>query len=254
MKSLKRLVFVLLGFGLVISCGGGGDSQSDPSTISLSSREQAEIVAAALTTKEGGLGNDFENIALTGSMQTQGPAQGGLEVSAQKQFYDAQGARQEDFSADMTDRIQYTSHIKGDLTISACYFQEMNIDNQSNFTVDGLLSDMAFINGTHHLHASYARQSSINKTAVNFDLDCDLNVTGVSVKMNTIDVIPDTGVINGSIIGSYVRDGVYADVNHQLNFQFDVTYMGDNTAEIQLSGDTAFSVNLNTGSVVKINY
>lgn len=108
------------------------------------------------------------------------------------------------------------------------------------------------IDGTHHLHSSYARKSSLTGTEVTFNLNCDLTVTGVTVKINTIDVIPDTGTVNGSIAGSYVRDGVRVDITHQFAFELNVTYMGDNTAEIDLGGDAAFSLNLDTGNVIRI--
>lgn len=252
MKKLKGLILAMLFCGLVMACGGDGDSQSEQSSNDLTDREQAELVAATLTAKEGGLGKDFENIAQTSSQEGRSLVQGDLDASAQMQCYDAQGALQEHFDLDTTDSIQYDSQIKGNLTLKGCYFQEFVLDNQSNFTVDEILSGVAIIDGTHHLHASYARESSLTGTEVSFNLDCDLTVTGVTVKMNTIDIIPDMGTVQGFFAGSYVRNGVHADINHQVDFGFSVTYMGDNKAEIDLDGGAVFSVNLDTGNVIEI--
>lgn len=259
MKLLKGLMLALLFCGIVMACGGDGSpaseqstNLSEQSTNDLTDREQAELVAAALTTKEGGLGKDLENISQSASQEAQSLVQGDLDLSAELAFYDAQGAQQEHFDFDTTDSIQYDSKIKGNLAINGCYFQDFNLDNQSSFTVDEILSGVAIVDGTHHLHSSYARKSSLTGTEVSFNLDCDLDVTGVNVKMNTIDVIPDIGTVNGSIAGSYVRNGVHADINNQFNFEFNVTYMGDNKAEIDLGGDVVFSLNLDTGVVVEI--
>lgn len=260
MKTFKGLILALLFCGIVMACGGDGNSASEQSTDDLSAqstndltdREQAELVAAALTAKEGGLGNDLENISQSASQEGQSLVQRDLDLSAEMEFYDAQGARQENFDFDTTNSIQYDSHIKGNLTIKSCYFQEFNLDNQSNFTVDEILSGVAVIDGTHHLHSSYTRKSTLTGTDVSFNLDCNLDVTGVTVKMNTIDVIPDMGTVNGLIAGSYVRNGVHADINNQFNFEFNVTYMGDNTAEIDLGGDVVFSLNLDTGVLIEV--
>lgn len=252
MKKLKGPVLALLFCGFVVACGGGGDATSEQSTNDLTDREQAELVAATLMPNEGGMGKDFENISLSASQDGRSSVPGDLDLSAEMEFYDAQGALQDHFDLDTTDRIQYGSQIKGNLAINACYFQEFNLDNQSNFTVDEILSGVALVDGSHHLHSSYARKSSLTGTEVSFNLNCDLTVTGVTVKMHTIDVIPDTGTVNGSIAGSYVRNGVRADIDHQFKFEFNVTYMGDNTAEIDLGGDVAFSLNLDTGNVIKI--
>lgn len=255
MKTLKGLILAILFCGFVMACGGDGDSQSEQSSNDLTDREQAELVAATLTAKEGGLGKDFENIAQAAAEEDQEDrsiVQGDLDVSAQMEFYDAQGAVQAHFDFDTTDSIQYNSQIKGNLSLKGCYFQEFVLNNQSNFTVDEILSGVAFIDGTHHLHASYARESSLTGAEVNFNLDCDLTVTGVTVDMHKIDIIPDMGTIQGSIAGSYVRNGVHADINHQVDFGFSVTYMGNNKAEIDLDGGAVFSVNLDTGNVIEI--
>lgn len=254
MKTLKGYILALLICGLVMACGGGGDdATSEQSTNDLSDREQAELVAAVLVSEQGGMGKDFENISLSAS-QEEGRfiVQRDLDLSAEMEFYDAQDARQGHFDPDTTDRIQYTSGIKGTFERNACYFQAFDLDNQSSFIVDEILSGMAFIDGTHHLHSSYTRKSSLTGIEVRFNLNCDVTVTGVTVEMNTIDVIPDTGTVNGSIAGSYERDGIHTDINHQFSFEFNVTYMGDNKADIDINGDVAFSLNLDTGRLIKI--
>ncbi len=254
MKTLKRYILALLFCGLVMACGGGGDdATSEQSTNDLTDREQAELVSAVLMSEQGGMGRDFESISLSASQgEDRSIVQRDLDLSAEMDFYDAQGALQDHFDPDTTDRIQYTSEIKGTFELNACYFQAFDLDNQSSFIVDEILSGLAFIDGTHHLHSSYTRKSSLTGTEVSFNLNCDLTVTGVTVEMNTIDVIPDTGTVNGSIAGSYERDGVHTDINHQFSFEFNVTYMGDNTADIDLDGNVAFSLNLDTGKLIKI--
>lgn len=254
MKTLKKLFFVAICCGMVMACGDNGSSQSDESTDKLSSSEKAELVAAALTSKEGGIGQDFENITQPDSQEKKGLIGGDLNVDFTMEFYDKEGAVQDGYSTATTNSILYNSQIHGKLSVTGCYFQEMILDNQSHFTVDDMIEGegMAIIDGTHHLHSSYTRNSSLTGTEVSFSLDCDLTVTGVTVKMNEIDIIPDTGTVEGSIAGSYVRNGVLADIAHQVSFGFNVTYMGNNTAEIELDGDVTFSLNLESGVVVEI--
>ncbi|MDA8140521.1 MAG: hypothetical protein M0036_17895 [Desulfobacteraceae bacterium] len=253
MKTWKGILFVLLCCSVMVACGGGDDSasQSDQSTADLSSTEQAQLVAATLSTDQGGVGKDIATVAKPASLQTQASGQASLTVSAKIEYSDADGHYQDNYDAATTDHIKYKSQITGKLTTNACYFQDLSIDNGSEFIVDGLTTGSAVINGAHHNHSHYVRKATFNSNQVSFDLACDLSLSGVIVDMNTTDCIPEEGTIEGSIAGSYVRNGAHANISKQINFQFTVTYMGDNTAEIQVSGNAVFSVNLNTGAVTE---
>jgi hypothetical protein len=249
MKIWKGLIPILICWGMIIACGGNTTTPSAVDSADLSTQEQAELVAATLSKDQGGIGKDIENITRPTERQGQAAAQASLSVNAEMRCYDAQGQEQQSYDTQTTDRIEYESLIQGHLSATACFFQELTIDNRSNFSASGLLSGMAIIDGTHSNHSSYVRNATRNSNGVQFSLACDLTVTGVAVDLEAADSIPESGIIEGTMAGSYVRNGTHADVTKQVNFQFTVTYLGDNSAEIELSGDALFTLDLNTGAV-----
>lgn len=250
MNIMLALVFSLI----VMACGGGGTSESEPNTNDMSAQEQAELVAAALSSDQGGVGDDIAIVsqAANGNLQqqTQMPnATYGYSVSVNIDFYDAENTLQEAYDADTTDQIDYESVIQGEITNGTGYFSELNIDNRSDFSVDEILSRTAWINGIHTNHSSYHRIENISQAEVNFELDCELLVTDLTVDLDAGDTFPESGTIEGTLSGSYERIGAYGQHTYTFSFHFLATYIGDNTAEIELDDGRIFIVHLDSGSV-----
>ncbi|MFZ1986479.1 MAG: hypothetical protein WAU91_18870 [Desulfatitalea sp.] len=253
MKACKGILMVLFFSCVMIACGGGGSSESEETTSALSSQEQAEIVAATLSTDQGGVGQDIESLARPADRQAQAAANLSLTVSAEMNFYDAENQLQAGYNPETTDRIEYESVIQGQFTTNSCYFQEYVIDNRSAFLATDLLSGTAVIDGTHSNHSSYVRSSSVNNTEVHYNLACDLAAVGVVIDLDANDTFPEAGMIEGTVSGSYERITSLSHVTKELYFHFTATYMGDNTAEIELSDGTIFSVHLGSGAVAELD-
>ena len=226
----------------------------------LSTREQAEIVAAALASDKGGVGEDITTIANVPAEaarqsvvhELQRAAQASLTISVTMDFYDDQGNLQEAFSPSTTDRIDYRSLIQGDLSSANGFFQQLNIDNRSDFMATELLSGIITIDGTHSNHSSYSRTNPLTSAEVQFSLDCNLMITGLTVNLHDVDTFPESGTIEGSIAGTYERDDPFWHVSKRLNFSFVAIYQGDNTAQIELSDGTIFTIRLDSGQVLDL--
>ncbi len=120
MQPLKVLLTLMFGM-IVISCGGGTTAETDQNTSDLSSQEQAELVAAALSADQGGVGDDLAMVtqAVSGDLQQQArkpSANYGYNVSVNIDFYDEQDNPQQAYDPDTTDRISYQNVIQGEIT------------------------------------------------------------------------------------------------------------------------------------------
>ncbi len=262
MKKLTTLIAVISCCAL-LACGTGGttDGGSLDTSDELTTREQAEIVASALSSDQGGLGEDIEIIADIPNQATRQSVGSELErdanafltVSASLYFYDSEGNLQEEYDAATTDRIDYESSIEGDFTSAILFFQELEIDNSSDLMVNDLLSDIITIDGSHSNRSSYRRINPILLSEVTFDLDCNLLIAGLTVDLTAIDTFPESGTIEGSISGTYERDMPFSHVTKRLHFDFIAVYQGDNTAEVELSNGTIFRIHLVTGEVMDLD-
>lgn len=261
MKALKMTLVVLLGL-VFMACGDGESSSDDDQgtnqSANVSTREQAELVASVLSNEQGGVGDDIDVIteAADGDSTRQlrdAKASYGYSVSVNIDFYDAQDNLQEAYDPDTTDRIDYDSHIQGEITNGTGYFTELSIDNRSDFTVDEILSRTIWINGIHTNHSSYSRTQYITQAEIDFQLDCEVVVTDLTVDLDADDTFPESGTIEGTLSGSYERNGSLGQQLYQFNFHFIATYMGDNTAEIELDDGTIYIVQLADGSVERLD-
>lgn len=253
MRVVTIMMILLFGWALT-GCGGGTTSEQEPTTSDLNTQQQAELVAAALSAEHGGVEDDIAGVtqAASGDVQQQAQTRNaslGLTISANVDFYDAQGGLQQTYDADTTDRIDYRSMIQGYINNGAGYFSELSLDNHSDFMVENILSRFVWINGTHTNHSSYERTQALTNADVHYQLDSELTLTDVAVDLDASDTFPESGTIEGSIIGSYERITAIAAHTHNFNFHFIATYLGDNTAEVELGDGTAFIVQLDSGSV-----
>lgn len=253
MKAFKGFLGVLLFGWIMIACGGGGSSESSDSTSDLSSQEQAEIVAAALTADQGGIGKDIEEIANPATIQSQGAVTLELAVSADVSCFDADDQPQAQCDAYTTDTIEYESVIQGRFSSSILFFQDFVIDNYSEFTATGLLSGHVLIEGTHNNHSSYARSASFNNVEVYYNLDSELAVRDLIVDLNAWDAIPEAGTVEGTVSGDYERSSSYNQTAVGFSFHFIATYVGHNTAHIELSNGALFSVHLGSCTVSELD-
>ena len=250
----KWIAIALLGLTLT-ACGGGGatDSGQDDSA-DLSSREQAEMVATALSADQGGVEDDITTAAreATGSDRQQSQARNaslGYSISVTVDFYDEQGNLQQVYDPNTTDRIDYQSLIQGHITNGTGYFTELSIDNQADFTMEDIQSGIALINGTHTNQSSYSRTQPLIQADVHFQMDSELILTDVLVDLEASDTFPESGTIEGTLSGSYERETPTWHQTRAFSFHFVATYLGDNTAEVVLGDGTTFIVHLDTGTV-----
>ena len=154
MRRIQWMVILLFGL-MAVACGGGAGSEGgDSSPAALSSEEQAELVAAALSTDQGGVSED---ITIATQTATNGPQQQvqsasavhSFSVSVNIDFYDAMDFQQPGYDANTTDRIDYESRVQGQISNGQGYFAELSVDNRSDFTVDEILSRIVWIDGIH---------------------------------------------------------------------------------------------------------
>jgi hypothetical protein len=150
MKANK--ITLILVFGLVLTACGGGSTEPEQNTADLSTREQAELVASALSAQQGGVEDDIVTAtqAATGAstQSVQPQAALGYSISVNVDFYDAMDNLQVTYDPGTTDRIDYQSLIQGRITNGTGFFRELSIDNQSDFSVRQILTGIAWINGT----------------------------------------------------------------------------------------------------------
>ena len=257
MQSIKIMLILIFG-AVLVACGGGSTSLPEPATGDLSSQQQAELVAAALSSQQGGVEEDIAKAtqAAAGQSQLQSQMRSttfGFSVSVNIDFYDEQDNLQQFYDPDTTDRIDYQSLIQGEITNGQGFFSELNLDNRSDFTIEEILSGYVWINGSHTNHSSYRRTQPITQAVVNFQLDCELTLTDVAVDLDASDDFPESGTIEGRLSGSYERTGaVWHEIN-DFNFHFIATYLGNNTAEVELGGGTVIIVELDNGDVQYID-
>ncbi len=257
MKPIK--IILILIFGLILAgCGGDGATEPVQNTADLSTTEQAELVATALSAHQGGLEDDIATAteAATGSTAQQSQARAaslGFTISVNVDFYDELDNLQDAFDPDTTDRIDYQSLIQGRITNGTGFFRELSIDNRSDFSVRQILTRIAWINGTHTNHSSYDRTQPLTQADVHYQLDCELILTDVTVDLDAPDTFPESGTIEGTVSGSYQRVGATWQQTSQFNFHFIATYLGDNTAEVELGDGTIFTVHLDSGAVQNLD-
>lgn len=256
MKTIRWIGMILIGM-MLMACNNEGPSSGGDNPADLSTQEQAELVAAALSSDQGGIG---ENLSIAvgaadgeAQQQLQSPsATYGLNISVNIDFYDAEDNLQEAYDQETTDRIDYEGLIQGEITNGVGFFTELSIDNQTDFTVDDILTRTAWINGIHTNRSSYSRIELFSQAEIHFELDCSLTATDVTVDLDAGDCFPESGTIEGSISGSYERIDRFGHFTSEFSFSFIATYLGDNTAEIELGDGTVFIVQLVTGSVQNI--
>jgi hypothetical protein len=253
MKPIK--IMLILMFGMILTaCGGNGNTEPAQNTADLSTQEQAELVATALSSQQGGVEDDIttatEEAKGTQTRRSQPRTTSlGYTISVTVDFYDELDNPQDAYDPDTTDRIDYQSLIQGNITNGTGYFRELSIDNRSDFSVRQILSGIAWINGTHTNHSSYDRTQVLTNADVHYQLDCELILTDVTVDLDASDSFPESGTIEGTISGEYQRVAPNWQKNNQFNFHFIATYLGDNTAEIEFDDGTTFTVHLENGTV-----
>lgn len=252
MKPIK-IVFILM-LGAVLMACGGGTTEPGQDTADLSTQEQAELVATALSARQGGVEDDIANAtqAATGAVDVQTQSRSaslGCTISVNIDFYDELDNLQEGYDPHTTDRIDYQSLIQGQITNGTGFFRELSIDNRSDFSVRQILSRIVWINGLHTNHSSYDRTEPLTQADVHYQLDSELILTDVTVDLDASDAFPESGTVEGTIAGSYQRIAPNWQQTRQFNYHFIAVYIGDNTAEVELDDGTIFIVHLDTGTV-----
>jgi hypothetical protein len=255
MKPVKLFLIVMCLGLLMMACGGGSSSnESDDNTVDLSKQDQANLVATALSSQSGGIEDDINTAtgAADGDPQPQNKSRAAdlsLTVDVSVTYYDAQGHEQEAYDAETTDAIDYHRLIQGHLENNAAYFTEINVNNQSDFYVADILSRLVVIDGAHTIHSDYTRSNPITQIEVSFEVDGELTLTAVAVDLDEDNTFPESGIIEGSLSGSLVRSGIGWEQTTRFSFHFIATYLGDNTAEVELTDGTTFIVRLDTGDI-----
>jgi hypothetical protein len=253
MKAMNTMLILMLGL-ILAACNGGGTTEPAQNTADLSIQEQAELVATALSAQQGGVEDDIstatEEAKGTQTQRAQPRSTSlGYTISVNVDFYDELDNLQDTYDPDTTDRIDYQSLIQGNITNGTGYFSELRIDNRSDFSVRQILTGIAWINGTHTNHSSYDRTQLLTNADVHYQLDCELILTDVTVDLDASDSFPESGTIEGTLTGSYQRVASNWQQTSQFNYHFIATYLGDNTAEVELADGTTFTVHLENGTV-----
>jgi hypothetical protein len=254
MKRLSILIVLMITALLVFGCTSESSDESSTESVKLDQQDQVQLVANALTSGSGGIGDDLDTVtqAADGNVERRAALKNlsaSLNMSVEIDFYDAEDNMQAGYDPDTTDRIDYESLISGEISNSDGYFRELSVDNRSDFSVTDILSRTATVNGTHTNYSSYIRNQSLPPAEVTFEMDGELILTDVTVDLDATDSFPESGTLEGTFSGLLEKIGVgWSDIK-QFDFHFVCTYIGDNTAEVELDDGTVFTVHLESGAV-----
>jgi hypothetical protein len=254
MKRLSILIVLMITALLVFGCTSESSDESSTESVKLDQQDQVQLVANALTSGSGGIGDDLDTVtqAADGNVERRAALKNlsaSLNMSVEIDFYDAEDNLQTGYDPDTTDRIDYESLISGEISNSDGYFRELSVDNRSDFSVTDILSRTATVNGTHTNYSSYIRNQSLPPAEVTFEMDGELILTDVTVDLDATDSFPESGTLEGTFSGLLEKIGVgWSDIK-QFDFHFVCTYIGDNTAEVELDDGTIWTIHLDTGNV-----
>jgi hypothetical protein len=254
MKRLSILIVLMITALLVFGCTSESSDESSTESVKLDQQDQVQLVANALTSGSGGIGDDLDTVtqAADGNVERRAALKNlsaSLNMSVEIDFYDAEDNMQAGYDPDTTDRIDYESLISGEISNSDGYFRELSVDNRSDFSVTDILSRTATVNGTHTNYSSYIRNQSLPPAEVTFEMDGELILTDVTVDLDATDSFPESGTLEGTFSGLLEKIGVgWSDIK-QFDFHFVCTYIGDNTAEVELDDGTIWTIHLDTGNV-----
>lgn len=253
MKRLSILLFLVFSGALLFGCNSSSESESNPDTVDLTKEDQTQLIATALTSGSGGIGDDLDAVSQAANGQTEKRGienlSASLTISLELDFYDADDNLQTGYDSNTTDRIDYESLISGEIRDSDGFFRDLTVDNRSDFSVTNILSRLATIDGTHTNYSSYNRTQAFPAAEVSFEMDAELVLTAVTVDLDAEDDFPESGTLEGTFSGlrEKIGDG-WSDIE-QFDFHFVCTYIGDNTAEILLDDGTKYIIHLDTGEM-----
>lgn len=255
MKQLYILLLLIFITAFVFACNGDENSDDpNPESTEIERQDQVQLIASALSSGSGGIGDDLGAVSNAADGQVEKGANlknltPSLDISVEVDFYDAQDDLQSSYDPDTTDRIDYESLISGEIHDSNGYFRDLTIDNRSDFSVTNILSRIAMIDGTHTNFSSYTRTQHLPAAEVNFEMDSELVLTAVTVDLDAGDDLPESGTVEGTSSGLLEKIGdSWSDIK-KFNFHFICTYTGGNTAEILLDDGTVWTIHLDTGDV-----
>lgn len=254
MKRLSILIVLMITAVLVFGCKSESSDESNAESVEVNQQDQVQLVAKALISGSGGIGDDLDTMtqAADGNVERRAALTNpstSLNMWVEIDFYDAEDNLQTVYDPDTTDRIDYESLISGEISNSDGYFRELSVDNRSDFSVTDILSRTATVNGTHTNYSSYARDQLFPPAEVTFEMDGELILTDVTVDLDANDNFPESGTLEGTFSGLLEKIGTgWSDIK-QFDFHFVCTYIGDNTAEVVLDGGSTWTVHLDTGDV-----
>lgn len=255
MKRLSILLILIFIIVFVFNCNSEeGSKKSKPESTELEQQDQVELIASAITSGSGGVGDDLGAVSQAANGQVEKRANlknpaASLNISVEVDFYDEEDNSQPGYNSDTTDRIDYESLISGEIRGSDGYFQDLTVDNRSDFSVTNILSRIATIDGTHTNFSSYSRTQQFPSAEVNFEMDSELVLTAVTVDLDASDDFPESGTLEGTFAGLFEKIGDGWSKVKEFDFHFICTYIGDNTAEISLDDGTTWTIHLDTGDV-----
>jgi hypothetical protein len=246
------LVFISAGF---FGCNAEQSSdETNAQSVELQQQDQVQLIASALSSGSGGVGDDLGEVSQAANGQVEKRAgverlTASLNISVEVDFYDEQDNMQPGCDPDTTDRIDYESLISGEIKDSYGYFRDLTVDNRSDFSVTNILSRIAMIDGTHTNFSSYTRNQLLPPAEVTFEMDSESVLTAVTVDLDAGDDFPESGTLEGTYSGLLKKIGVGWSEVSEFDFHFVCTYTGDNTAEIVLDDGTTWTIHLDTGDV-----
>jgi hypothetical protein len=255
MKQLSILLILVFSAAFVFGCKGDeSPNEPNPESTELERQDEVQLIASALSSGSGGIGDDLGAVSQAANGQVEKRAKlqnlnASLNISVEVDFYDEQDNLQSGYDPDTTDRIDYESLISGEIRDSDGYFRDLTVDNRSDFSVTDILSRIATIDGTHTNFSSYTRTQRFPPAEVNFEMDSELVLTAVTVDLDAGDDFPESGTLEGTFSGLLEKIGVgWSDIK-EFDFHFICTYTGDNTAEILLDDGTVWTIHLDTGEL-----
>jgi len=251
---------MLTGFLFLYNCSNPGDNKDS----GLSESEEMTLVAAVVSTDDGGAMADVEMASdiAAGTTTTQPVAPGmqadGLDTTLTNgwitynlnvAFYAENGTEMPSFITGVTDKIVYNGSLSGS-NQKKIQSLDITLSSHSSLTGTGIKSGQLILNGEGSNTSGYTisgpRRTLTIQAASSYKLE------DVSVDLNNPQSVPASGTLTGTVAGNYTLDTGSDTQNDSYSFTFTITFTGDSTVKVTLPSGDQYSLDLSDGTYTKL--
>lgn len=253
MKKQGGLFVALSALFLAAACSDQATAPEEPIE-ELSTSEQMTIVATELASANGGVMADLQMLAEAGGNGSATLAKStGLDTTVTRgwityemslAFYTENGVEQRDFVPGVTDSVAYQSTLSGQYSDPVL---DINLDTGSSLGAAGLKSLVLRVNGTGYNRSDYMITGKQRKLAI--AAASSYEVQNVVVDLNAQDPFPSSGLLVGTLKGTYTVEGLRGSGSKDYEFTVTLEFTGSKEVTVTLPNGTQFTLNLETGQI-----